>query len=193
MVPPKKPKAPRASAKTRPTSQPSGAAPAIPADDGAFTPLDEAGEPPAELIVEEWNDLNQDGSLELSVDELLTGEISEDPVRLYLKDIGQISLLESVRQFASAARIEAYNLLNQLAKKHADNRRALFEEVGQELVAAWNSLAQNASRMQAGALPDLIFNVGGGAASAPALAAGDAFLSARTDGQRAVGTRPRVG
>jgi RNA polymerase primary sigma factor len=156
MVPAKKTKPTRPAVKARATKRNSDEQPVEPVvDDGSFPNVDDNGDPPAELIAEEWNELNLEGSLDLSVDALLTSEISDDPVRLYLKEIGQISLLDADSEFRLAARIEAFNLLKQLEKLHHEDNRALFEQIARELISAWEILTQDASRMQQNSSPDL--------------------------------------
>jgi RNA polymerase primary sigma factor len=63
-------------------------------------------------------------------------ELSEDPVRLYLKEIGQINLLDADSEFRLAARIEAEHILDSQAK-HVEpvpgepgHHRALYCAVG---------------------------------------------------------------
>jgi RNA polymerase primary sigma factor len=156
MVPAKKTKPTRPAVRAQLSARTENEQPVEPTvDDGSFPGGDDNVDPPAELIVEEWNELNQDGSLDLSVDALLTSEISEDPVRLYLKEIGQISLLDADSEFRLAARIEAFGLLKTLENKYHGDNRALFEQIVRELISAWEILAQDGSRMQQNSLPDL--------------------------------------
>lgn len=76
-------------------------------------------EPDDEAFVlqdEEVDDLVTDNTLELLNDPRLVTEISEDPVRLYLKEIGNIDLLDPDREFWLATRLEAarrFELLGQ--------------------------------------------------------------------------------
>ena len=46
-------------------------------------------------------------------------ELSEDPVRLYLKEIGQIHLLDADSEFRLAARIEAVRFIDAIREKCA--------------------------------------------------------------------------
>jgi len=55
----------------------------------------------------EWNELVNEEPLEILEDPSIAMELSEDPVRLYLKEIGQIHLLDADSEFRLAARIEA--------------------------------------------------------------------------------------
>jgi RNA polymerase primary sigma factor len=69
-------------------------------------------------------------------------ELSEDPVRLYLKEIGQIHLLDSDSELRLAARIEALRFLENLrVQKHncpPDQMDArVFNCVYEELISHW--------------------------------------------------------
>ena len=52
---------------------------------------------------EEWNEISIEDPIEILEDPSLAMELSEDPVRLYLKEIGQIHLLD-FRQRVSSGR-----------------------------------------------------------------------------------------
>jgi len=54
--------------------------------------------------------------LNILEDPSLAVELSEDPVRLYLKEIGQINLLDADSEFRLAARIEAEQVVEALDK-----------------------------------------------------------------------------
>ncbi len=55
----------------------------------------------------EWGEVVAEDPLEILEDPTVALELSEDPVRLYLKEIGQIHLLDADSEFRLAARIEA--------------------------------------------------------------------------------------
>ncbi len=48
----------------------------------------------------------------------MLSEINEDPVRLYLKEIGNIDLLTSDQEFWLATRLDAFRRLNVLSRQH---------------------------------------------------------------------------
>ncbi len=77
-----------------------------PADDDALV-KEEPDEPALAQSSEEWAELSMDDPLEILEDPSIAMELSEDPVRLYLKEIGQIHLLDADSEFRLAARIEA--------------------------------------------------------------------------------------
>ncbi len=60
----------------------------------------------------------QQDNLEFLDDPHLVLEIGADPVRLYMKEIGNIDLLDSDREFWLAVRLEAVRRLDQLSRKH---------------------------------------------------------------------------
>jgi RNA polymerase primary sigma factor len=77
--------------------------------------VDEAG---LSLAEDELAELVRQDALEILRDPRLTAEVSEDPVRLYLKEIGSIELLSPDQEFWLAARIEAVRRLNLLSRQH---------------------------------------------------------------------------
>lgn len=69
--------------------------------------------------------LEEEDSLSLLQDPALAAEISEDPVRLYLKEIGNIELLTPDQEYWLATQLEASRRLDWLSHKHPLSRRAL--------------------------------------------------------------------
>jgi len=124
--------------------------------------LDESAVPP---VVEEWTEgeVPMEDPLEILEDPTLAVELSEDPVRLYLKEIGLINLLDADSEFRLAARIEADRHIESL-NKHLDptvigNGRSetLFLSVFENLHTAWERLKQDTKRLGQGKteIPDL--------------------------------------
>ncbi len=88
----------------------------------------------------------------------LAAELSEDPVRLYLREIGRVKLLDADSEFRLATMIEAHRLVEQL-KEHPHRGdvplcTAVYRAVLKELVTAWKRLREDAGRLGAN-LPDL--------------------------------------
>ncbi len=112
---------------------------------------------------EEWGEteIPVEDPLEILEDPSMAVELSEDPVRLYLKEIGQINLLDAESEFRLAARIEAARYINTLKKhldakhKGADRNVALFMAVVEDLFTSWERLKQDAQRLGQGDVPDL--------------------------------------
>ncbi|MEM5775165.1 MAG: sigma-70 factor domain-containing protein, partial [Anaerolineaceae bacterium] len=131
-----------------------------PADDDALV-KEEPDEPALTQSSEEWAELAMDDPLEILEDPTFAMELSEDPVRLYLKEIGQIHLLDADSEFRLAARIEAERWIASL-QDHTDppagqegHFRALYKTVAQELITAWERLEEDCQRLSQGETPDL--------------------------------------
>jgi RNA polymerase primary sigma factor len=115
------------------------------------------------IAVEEWADVEVpiEDPLEILEDPVLAVELSEDPVRLYLKEIGQINLLDADSEFRLAARIEAERHV-ELLKKHLDGNtqgaaqhRLLFLAIVDDLYTSWERFKQDAARLGQNEVPDL--------------------------------------
>jgi RNA polymerase primary sigma factor len=110
---------------------------------------------------EEWQDISVEDPLHILEDPSLAMELSEDPVRLYLKEIGQINLLDADSEFRLAARIEAEHILDSLSKHvkpdpgEPGHFRALYCAVGKDLITSWERLQEDATRLNQGDPPDL--------------------------------------
>jgi len=92
---------------------------------------------------------------------VVASDLSEDPVRLYLKEIGRIDLLDADSEFRLAARIEAERLVEHLiiqsgVSKSADHYYlSIFEQVIDTLYIAWNQLIVNAREIGLSEAPDI--------------------------------------
>ena len=108
--------------------------------------------------VEELNGLAVEESLELRSAEL-AAELSEDPVRLYLREIGQVRLLDADSEFRLATMSESRRLILALSRRKGGLENDPLEQVIYhcvlgEMVTAWVRLVEDAGRMEIG-LPDL--------------------------------------
>ncbi len=131
-----------------------------PADDDVLA-KEEPDEPALVQSSEEWAELVMDDPLEILEDPSIAMELSEDPVRLYLKEIGQIHLLDADSEFRLAARIEAERRIVSL-QDHTEppagtdgHYRALYASVAQELIVSWERLEEDCQRLSQGETPDL--------------------------------------
>jgi RNA polymerase primary sigma factor len=121
---------------------------------------DEPDEQVLAQVVDEWSEINLEEPIEILADPSLAVELSEDPVRLYLKEIGQIHLLDADSEFRLATRIEAERRILALEKHiqptsgHPQHYRALFFAIAQDLHTAWERLQEDAERLEQD-LPDL--------------------------------------
>ncbi|MDK1119522.1 MAG: sigma-70 family RNA polymerase sigma factor [Anaerolineae bacterium] len=115
---------------------------------------DEIIEPDDESIATQKEEeiLDLEGTLQLAA------EISEDPVRLYLKEIGQVKLLVSDGEFRLATLIEAHNLVaayrHRPQKAGVTESSAIYRTIYNELITSWERLQDDANRIKTD-LPDL--------------------------------------
>jgi RNA polymerase primary sigma factor len=88
------------------------------------------------------------------------GELSDDPVRLYLKEIGKIDLLETDFEFWLATRVEALRQIEALSRAHPlarqdeSNGTNIYRALYDEILTAWNRLLEDTQRLDY-ACPDL--------------------------------------
>ena len=108
---------------------------------------------------DELNGLTVEDTLELNRAEL-AAELSEDPVRLYLREIGQVKLLDAPREFRLAAMIEGRRVVlltmrhRQKGKKSPDAPvTAAYHNLLSDLGMAWKRLGEDAGRLGEG-IPD---------------------------------------
>jgi RNA polymerase primary sigma factor len=130
---------------------------ALPIDDvvDLLTELDEAliEEPdPAALSMEEQDleNLVKEEPLELLDNPNLVMELSEDPVRLYLKEIGGIDLLNSDHEFWLATRLETTRRIEAISRGYTNARRGetstaqdIYRILFKELVSSWRKLLED--------------------------------------------------
>ncbi len=124
---------------------------------------DEVEDPIPPTPSEEWIDaeVQLEDPLEILEDPTLAVELSEDPVRLYLKEIGQINLLDADSEFRLAARIEAERYLLALNKhieargKSAARNRQLFLAVVNDIYTTWERFKEDIQRLSQEEIPDL--------------------------------------
>ncbi len=104
-------------------------------------------------VTEEWGGLANEDTLEILEDPSIAVELSEDPVRLYLKEIGQIHLLDADSEFRLAARIEADRHLQLLqhqplyTEAESEPIRQLFLGLCEEVITSWGRVTQDAKRL----------------------------------------------
>ena len=111
---------------------------------------------PDELLlskeVQEIGDLADDESLEL-LRPTMDSELGEDPVRLYLREIGEIELLNTDHEFWLATRIEAARRVDVLNRGHPLARggrqysTSIYQALFDELATAWKRLVEDTLRL----------------------------------------------
>ena len=129
---------------------------------------EEEGEPDDDALSREEQDLAElvkEEPLDLLEDPALAFELSEDPVRLYLKEIGGIQLLDSNQEFWLSAQMEAARRVDAVARLHPLVRkgdslpRNIYRALFEELVTAWKRVGEDANRFGF-ASPDLVLMLG---------------------------------
>ncbi len=112
-------------------------------------------------VREDWGEVVPEDPLEILEDPTIALELSEDPVRLYLKEIGQIHLLDADSEFRLAARIEAKVRVDTLSHHIQPTRsidghhRQLFAGIINDLLTSWVRLQEDAQRIGNTECPDL--------------------------------------
>src|SRR5512138_427167 len=102
-------------------------------------------------------DLLEEDVLEAQRPEI-AAELAEDPVRLYLREIGEVKLLDSDSEFRLATLIEAKRQLAVLGKrpahKEATKTSGAYHNLVSELSTSWQRFIEDAKRLNKD-LPDL--------------------------------------
>jgi RNA polymerase primary sigma factor len=100
-----------------------------------------------------WEEIVPEDNLDLLDDPKLVMELTEDPVRLYLKEIGTIELLDPDREFWLAAQLEASRRLDLLSRQHPLARRGLsparsiYRALFEDLTTSWERLCADIQRL----------------------------------------------
>ena len=102
---------------------------------------------------EEVNDLGTEEVFDLNRVEL-AAELSEDPVRLYLREIGQVKLLDAAREFRLAAMIEGRRVIlltmrrGRMGKKRPESPiTTAYHNLLSDLRTAWARLSEDSGRL----------------------------------------------
>jgi RNA polymerase primary sigma factor len=118
--------------------------------------FDEEGEPDDDTLSREEQDLAElvkEEPLDLLDNPALMVELSEDPVRLYLKEIGGIDLLDTNREYWLATQMEAARRIESLERQHPLVRkgdslpRSIYRALFDELQTAWKRVVEDAERL----------------------------------------------
>jgi RNA polymerase primary sigma factor len=127
---------------------------------------DEPDDEDLALEVQDLESLARDEPLDLFDHPALMVELSEDPVRLYLKEIGGIDLLDTDREFWLASRMEAVRRIETLSRGHPlawdeagasklrtrpekrPSARRIYHAFYDELEIAWRRVLEDTHRLQ---------------------------------------------
>ncbi len=115
--------------------------------------LELTGEPEEGLSTEEEpGNLGVEDPFEFNRVEL-AAELSEDPVRLYLREIGQVKLLDAAREFRLAAMIEGRRVILLTLRRRLGTKAvsspttAAYRNLLRDLQTAWTRLGEDAGRL----------------------------------------------
>jgi RNA polymerase primary sigma factor len=113
-------------------------------------------EPDVSVLAQEETELEslvKEEPLEILDNPSLVMELSEDPVRLYLKEIGGIDLLDTDREFWLASRLDTVRRIDvisrghPLARKGESRPRSIYRALYDELLTAWTRLEEDSQRL----------------------------------------------
>ena len=110
-----------------------------------------------EALREDWRRLEESARAQREQ----TSETGDDPVRLYLKEIGRVSLLDTDRELWLATRVESAKRLKVLEKKLAKGKksntepRAIYRTIYADMLKAWSRLGKE-SRALGSRPPELL-------------------------------------
>ncbi|HET9909576.1 MAG TPA: sigma-70 family RNA polymerase sigma factor, partial [Anaerolineales bacterium] len=111
---------------------------------------DEVGDPDIGVLVQQEEELIDD-VLDLKSLAVAT-ELSEDPVRLYLGEIGRVKLLDADSEFRLATMIESNRLVASLRRhplrKGLTLECAIYHELLTEMQTSWERLLEDTERLQ---------------------------------------------
>jgi RNA polymerase primary sigma factor len=134
--------------------------PILPPGDDEIINLDEPDDTTLAQTGDEWSEFALEDPLKILEDPVVAVELSEDPVRLYLKEIGQIHLLDADSEFRLAAMIEAERLMITLQQhigstEETEDLNGLFLSVADRAILNWNRLVEDSRSLNKNEPPDL--------------------------------------
>jgi RNA polymerase primary sigma factor len=111
---------------------------------------DEVGDPDITMLAQQEDELLEDDFIDIKNPEV-AAELSEDPVRLYLREIGEVKLLDSDSEFRLATIIEANRFVSTLRRrpltKGLSRECAIYHAALSEMHTAWERLVEDAKRL----------------------------------------------
>lgn len=118
--------------------------------------LEIEGEPDEVAIAREEKDLGdikKEKPTDILEDPSMAGEVSDDPVRLYLKEIGGIDLLVQDQEFWLATQMEASRRVESLTRQHPLIRsddslpQGIYKALYDELLTSWKRVVEDTLRL----------------------------------------------
>jgi RNA polymerase primary sigma factor len=115
--------------------------------------VEEIIEPDVESLVQQEEELEEDEDiLDLKKSPQLAAELSEDPVRLYLREIGQVKLLDADSEFRLATLIESDRLIVAFRRRpqrsDVTSSCMVYRALVNELLTSWERLGDDAKRLK---------------------------------------------
>ena len=111
--------------------------------------IDEAGDPDLSVLAQQEDEDLDDDLLDIK-NAPVASELSEDPVRLYLREIGTVKLLDSDSEFRLATMIEADRWVGMLQRrplrKGLSQACAIYHALLTEMLTSWARLLEDAER-----------------------------------------------
>jgi RNA polymerase primary sigma factor len=111
---------------------------------------DEMGDPDIGILAQQEDELLDKESINIKNPEVAL-ELSEDPVRLYLREIGQIKLLDSDSEFRLATMIESSRQVSAFRRRPLRKRLtsacAIYHFLLSEMSTSWKRLLEDAERL----------------------------------------------
>jgi RNA polymerase primary sigma factor len=111
---------------------------------------DEVADPDINMLAQQENEFIEDDVISIKNPEV-AAELSEDPVRLYLREIGQVKLLDADSEFRLATIIEASRFVGMLRRRPATKgltfECSMYHDVLAEMSTAWERLLEDAERL----------------------------------------------
>ncbi|UCH59840.1 MAG: sigma-70 family RNA polymerase sigma factor [Anaerolineales bacterium] len=129
---------------------------------GNLDETQDVDEPDPKALNEEAEDLEKlvkDEPLDVLDNTGFVVELSDDPVRLYLKEIGEIDLLDTDREFWLSTQLEAVRRIELLSRGHPIARRktdgrqrrsiapSIYQALFVELKTAWRRVLEDTQRL----------------------------------------------
>jgi RNA polymerase primary sigma factor len=118
---------------------------------------DEVADPDLNMLAQQENEFIEDDVIDIKNPEV-AAELSEDPVRIYLREIGQVKLLDSDSEFRLATIIEASRFVIMLRRrpliKGLTFECSIYHAILDEMYTAWERLLEDAERLHY-EMPDL--------------------------------------
>ncbi len=118
--------------------------------------LEIEGEPDEVAIAREekdLGDLKKEKPTDILEDPSMAGEVSDDPVRLYLREIGGIDLLVQDQEFWLATQMEASRRVESLTRQHPLIRtdeslpQGIYKALYDELLTSWKRVIEDTLRL----------------------------------------------